>query len=885
MASRLSKLSLEELYSQPKCSPGVWLQITEKEKFDSVNPKFCQFACSLPSKDLGSAVLTTTSTRPVDILFVHSHIPLNEKFKTGTELEEIYKRIISASFPSDKRAASYSIQHVHAYKCPQKDLKDATVPRVRSCAQYLHYEISVLKPRVIVALGGLAAKALNLPTSGGGRGRIQSYCGIPVVTTLEPRILCMVRQNSSGDLWGPDYKTLLNLDIGKALWILEHGMPKSFEMAFKEATTPPFFRVIQSVDEGRRALQYLSRFPWVSFDIETTGLDPWAPNAKILTAQFSDPPASVAVVFPLWHREWSGYDANVMWKDIAAFLAGPVLKVGHNVAFDALYVQVTKGIRPSPVNDTMQYLHSIDSGLQGSYDLKTATCDYLFETGLSGYEDQLPPLKAGQTYEDYPFGDLLKYAGIDGVVTSKLKQKLDPVLDAPIIQRNYTNLEPGGSAYKQYPPIRKEIETVKDKALSFLLDLEYVGIGYSAERNRNMHHKIEAEVKALTSDIGESFNLDSAEQLSEYLFKRKGYETENKTKSGVFSTDGDTLRELSEKYNDPIPALIAKRSELKTIDDTFLKDYLKWVSSDGRIHPTYNLHGTSSFRITGNNPNLTQLANDKHGYSVRSCYIATEGMFFGAADYSSAEVKILAAISRDPQLLQACREGKDFHSYTAARILGIPYEEFISVVEDEKHILYKKYKKKRKDAKAITFSILYGSSMWSVSQALGISLSQTEDLFNLYFREYPGIKDYIEVTHREAKYNAFILTAFNQVRREYGLLPAFKGTAVYNAGLRNAQNVKIQSSASTLGLLAFANLNNLLKDIGGRAICTVYDSIEFEAPLGREKEATEIILYALDEWPQQQFPWLDFKIGVDIEIGPSWGEAKKVDLKNFYSAV
>lgn len=175
-------------------------------------------------------------------------------------------------------------------------------------------------------------------------------------------------------------------------------------------------------------------------------------------------------------------------------------------------------------------------------------------------------------------------------------------------------------------------------------------------------------------------------------------------------------------------------------------------------------------------------------------------------------------------------------------------------------------------------TLMYGSSLKSVALSLGISEHEADILFKLYFETYPGIKAYIDSVHAEAKANKFILTAFNQIRREYGLLSEFRQTAVYNAALRNAQNVKIQSSASTLGLLAFANLNVMLKDVGGRAVCTVYDSIEFEGVLGREEETIEVVKYALDEWPQKQFPWLDFKIGIDIEIGPSWGEAKKIKM-------
>ena len=475
-------------------------------------------------------------------------------------------------------------------------------------------------------------------------------------------------------------------------------------------------------------------------------------------------------------------------------------------------------------------------------------------------------VKSIKTYEDFPLDKLQLYAGIDAIATARLRNKL-----LPILAKEDTFISEKGKTVK-IKPIAHELLSCKAPAMEFILNLSSRGIGFDLVKHAELRETVKEHIAKLDSELALDFNLNSGPQLSNYVYKIKGYTPTAFTKSGMPSTDADALAALAEEHGDEDLKKIGIRNELAALYSTFLEGYDKFVKRDGRIHPTYNLHGTSSFRITGNDPNLTQLPNDKHGYSARSLFIPSPGYSFIAADYSSAEVKILAAISRDANLLKAVREGLDFHSYTAASIAGEDYETFAAKVEAGD----KQAKAKRKAAKSITFAILYGSSVKSVASSLGVTLEEAEALFNLYFKMYPGIKTYIEKTHFRADANKFVLTPFGQRRRQYGRYDEFKGTAVYYAALRNAQNVVIQSTSSTLGLLAFANLDRLLADIGGYAVCTVYDSIEMEVPIGRELEAKEIILYALNTWPQEQFPWLDFDIGVDIESGTSWGDLSKL---------
>jgi DNA polymerase-1 len=261
---------------------------------------------------------------------------------------------------------------------------------------------------------------------------------------------------------------------------------------------------------------------------------------------------------------------------------------------------------------------------------------------------------------------------------------------------------------------------------------------------------------------------------------------------------------------------------------------------------------------------------------VRVCYRVEDGKVFISFDFSSAEVKILANLSKEPAMLKAIRDGLDFHTFSASAMLGIPYDEMAGVLSDDSHSKYKEYKNWRQIAKTLTFSLLYGSSVGGIAMQLFLESSEAQRLVDLYFTTFPGVKKYIESTHLMAQWNGFILTPFGQRKRAYGTYSCFKPTAAYNAALRNAQNVSIQSPTSTLGLIVFSALNQALKPMGAKCICTVYDSIEIECPVEKAAECIELSYYYMDDWPMEQFKFLELPIGCEGDIGYNWGETKVV---------
>lgn len=315
------------------------------------------------------------------------------------------------------------------------------------------------------------------------------------------------------------------------------------------------------------------------------------------------------------------------------------------------------------------------------------------------------------TYEDFPVEDLYLYAGIDCLVTSGLASKAAPLADIRQYYKKYIDI--GGKPTLEKVAIPSVLDTYMETtsiALDFIIDLEINGIQYDIDLNKELNNRMIKEIEELESlifsGIGKVINLNSGDVVRAFLYEEKGFKAESFTKTGEPSTDGDAVKTLAKAYPEEswLP-LLAKRNDIASLHRMFISTYVEdFVKSDGRIHPSYNLHGTGSFRISGEEPNLTQISNTKHGYNIRECYTVPEGYVFIAADYSGCEIKVLNALCTDEGLSEAIRLGRDFHSVSACAMYNLDYEEFVSILNDENNPLYREYKGKRQISKALTFN-------------------------------------------------------------------------------------------------------------------------------------------------------------------------------------
>lgn len=329
-----------------------------------------------------------------------------------------------------------------------------------------------------------------------------------------------------------------------------------------------------------------------------------------------------------------------------------------------------------------------------------------------------------RSYEDLPYGQLIDYAGTDTYVTLLLLKRLWPVISK---QPRYTEFYDNGYSREVLAPsLLSEALSVKHPALEFIVDMEVHGLPYDVPGNIEMGKRMVQEIDSLTEEIwagigertqGQVINLDSSADLGKLLYSTYTMTPPFQTKGGDDSTSGDAILELAKNYKMyPWLKPLARRRNVVSMFRSFIETYVeRWVKSDGCVHPEYNLFGTSSHRISSDNPNLLNLPrfDTSAPYDLRSLYLAPRGCAFLTLDFSSCEVKVLAALCGDEKMIEAILSGKDFHTYTASIINNIPYDEMRAVLKTPEAELdanpalkevYRKFKKLRQAAKETTFN-------------------------------------------------------------------------------------------------------------------------------------------------------------------------------------
>lgn len=417
---KVSLLPLHELYGRPKITPSVEAAIQAKEDFSKISPDYCQHVCRLKCKSPQQVQLLNTE---VDVLIVQDHMAPRGKFDRTEDGQEQTQRAIIDFICRQAGFNGLRYRLVSMLKCkPSEDDfprgKAPTATVLQKCKPYLLAEIERCKPKVIISLSTAVTKALGLKkhSNTGNRGEIVDN----VVITLHPRVLSMIRQNASGKMWGVDYFRVIVRDFAKAARIARGQLviPNLTEaIEFYVRNRIRFARNIEDVRDILGRINALPEKAVISFDLETTGLDPLAVDAKILTIQFGwrDPETKniVAAVIPLWHRENNLFNPDEAWKLVEPLLLSSRSKVGHNSKFDILYTYWTTGCRVRNVDfDTLLILHDLDSGAQGCYGLKVAVWDWLAELGIAGYEGLLPKLTKAKDEEDED-GETIEEAAIE----------------------------------------------------------------------------------------------------------------------------------------------------------------------------------------------------------------------------------------------------------------------------------------------------------------------------------------------------------------------------------------------------------------------------------------------------------------------------------------
>ncbi|ABW18752.1 DNA polymerase I [Alkaliphilus oremlandii] len=406
--------------------------------------------------------------------------------------------------------------------------------------------------------------------------------------------------------------------------------------------------------------------------------------------------------------------------------------------------------------------------------------------------------------------------------------------------------------------IHKLYYEVELPLVEVLASMEFLGI----KVDRNMLLALEVEFKEiidkLTSEIyslaGISFNINSPKQLGEVLFEKLGLPPTKKTKTG-YSTNADVLEKLQDQHE--IIPKISEYRQVTKLKTTYVDGLLSIINPvTNRIHSSFNQTVTATGRISSTEPNLQNIpVRLEMGRRLRKVFISKEGHEFIDADYSQIELRVLAHIAKDDNLIDAFIKNQDIHTRTASEIFEVPMEEVTSLM--------------RGDAKAVNFGIVYGISDFGLSQNLNIPVSKAKKYIESYFEKYPSIKEYMHNIVEEGKEKGYVVTLLN--RRRY--LPELKSSNfnIRSFGERIAMNTPIQGSAADIIKIAMIAVYNRLKaeNYDAKLILQVHDELIIECPENEIEEVSKILKESMENAIEMVVP-----LKVDLSYANNWYDAK-----------
>ena len=398
---------------------------------------------------------------------------------------------------------------------------------------------------------------------------------------------------------------------------------------------------------------------------------------------------------------------------------------------------------------------------------------------------------------------------------------------------------------------------IEQPLASVLADMEFYGFEVDPEGIEQFGVMLDGKIKDVTASIfqktGFTFNLNSPKQLGEALFEKMGIPTKKKTKSG-YSTNAEVLQELEDDY--PVVSEILAYRTLSKLKSTYCDGLLKTISPDGRIHSTLNQTETRTGRISSTEPNLQNIpVRTDLGREMRRFFRASNGCVLVDADYSQIELRVLAALAEDKEMMAAFNSGVDIHAVTASQVFNMPIEMVTPLM--------------RSRAKAVNFGIVYGIGAFSLAKDIGVTRAEADSYIRGYLHHYAGVARYMRQIVEQAKETGYAQTLFG--RRRY--LPELTASnhALRAFGERVAMNMPIQGTAADIIKIAMIRVRDRLAREGfaSRLILQIHDELIVEAP-EHESEAVAKLLSEEMEGAAD----LCVRLLADVHIGKTWYDAK-----------
>ena len=597
-------------------------------------------------------------------------------------------------------------------------------------------------------------------------------------------------------------------------------------------TTPHEYKLIETEEDARKLFDFFVTKQILCLDTETTSINPI--DAELVGLSFSVEEGKAFYVAIPAEREKAERIVNI-FKPL--YESTKILKIGQNIKYD-MEVLMNYGVRlAAPMFDTMLAHYVLQPEQKHNMDILAET--------LLNYQtihiDELigPKGKSQKNMRDISPADICDYAAEDADITLRLYNVLKPRLKEADVEDLFYNIE------MPLVPVLAEMEMN-----GVLLDTNAL-----AETSKVFTDRMTQIEKNIYELAGHQFNIASPKQVGEVLFgEMKIVDKPKKTKTGQYVTSEEVLQQLRSKA--PIVDHILEHRGLKKLLGTYVDALPKLINPHtGHIHTSFNQAVTATGRLSSSDPNLQNIpVRGEDGKEIRKCFIPEPGCLFFSADYSQIELRVMAHLSGDKNMIEAFREGYDIHAATAARI----YKEDINDVTRDQ----------RTKAKRANFGIIYGITVFGLAERLEISRDEAKQLIDGYFETFPQVHDYMEKAKQLAREHGYAETFFH--RRRYLPDITSHNATVRNFAERNAINAPIQGSAADIIKIAMIRIYERFRREGikSKMILQVHDELNFSV-LPEEKEQVEKIV--LEEM-QNAYP-LQVPLVADSGWGNNWLEA------------
>ena len=585
-------------------------------------------------------------------------------------------------------------------------------------------------------------------------------------------------------------------------------------------------------------LEKLENSPLIAVDTETTSLDYMI--ADLVGISIAVEPGNAAYI-PFGH-DYLGAPLQLskvmVLNALKPILENPqIKKVGQNLKYD-MSVLAQQGIDLRGVAfDTMLESYVLDS-VATRHDMDSLAQHYLDKQTIS-FTDIAGKGASQLTFNQIALDQAGPYAAEDADITLRLHKALWPQVKAQL-------------------PLKTLFQEVELPLIKVLSKIERAGALVDDtllfQQSQELAERL-AELEARAWDLaGQQFNLASPKQLAEILFEKLEIPVLKKTAKGAPSTKEEVLQELALDYH--LPKVLLEHRGLAKLKSTYTDKLPTMINrTTKRIHTSYHQAGTATGRLSSSDPNLQNIPiRTAEGRRVRQAFIAPPGHRLIAADYSQIELRIMAHLSGDENLLKAFDQGQDVHKATAAEVFGV---NLAQVTTDQ-----------RRSAKAINFGLIYGMSAFGLARQLNISRKQAAEYIDLYFARYPGVQNYMNQVRHSAAENGYVETHFG--RRLY--LPEINSSNGMRrqAAERTAINAPMQGTAADIIKLAMINVDNWLqsRQLKSQMIMQVHDELVLEVP---ENEFKQVVVGVKE--CMESAASLQVKLVVDVGDGGNWDEA------------